>query len=413
MHTQEAVQNIDFWTLDCDAFYVEDSLGWTKPLDVSGNHFDYFSEFPKIYRVAHSLFEEDNFLTNGWTKNKQHVLEIYNNLLIADLIWVSPVLVEILRRTMPQVLSKQQIQRIEKKFVVLPPPDYYKLDTISSTVVQPSRSFKKGLVFLWNHRLISLKNPKMFFEAIETFHKQHSKVPIEIRICASGTEKEARAFVPESLQKTVVYSPFISDPKEYSKFIETANITIGTSRIESFGISVFDCIRQGMTYINTTPNEAFSTIAGSLTTVNPKDVPDIIWKLYSDPKKRADWDKKNIQALNSLPNFDKAKTIFSNRVDEIVHGKIQSAKGDRSEKLKTALKVLSKKALSKQDLYRTFGWEPMTTCRNAFWGGYYFSLRKNGIDTKLISNKLYFYSDKAHLKSINETKIQAPKGLFK
>ena len=418
MHTQEALKTLDFWTLDSDAFYVEDSIGWTKPMDISGNHFDYFSEFPKVYRVAHSLFEEDNFFNNEWTKNKQHILEIYNNLLVSDLIWVSPVLVEILRKTLPQVLSSKQIKRIEQKFVVLPPPDYYKLDTINSDVIQPQRSFKKGLTFLWNHRLIALKNPKIFFAAIESFHKLHPQVPVEIRVCATGTEKEARAFVPEALQKNVVWSPFLSDPKEYLKFIEPANITIGTSRIESFGIAVFDAIRQGLTYINATPNQAFSTIAGLDTTVTPKAMPETIWKLYSDPKFRKKWDEKNIQGLKSLPDFDKAKSTFSNRIDDIVTGKIKNAKGDRSEKVKTALKVLEKKALSKQDLYRTLGWEPMNTCRNAYWGSYYWPLRKAGINTQLVGSKLMFYSDKAHLKDLKDkdqpklVKSTNPKGLF-
>mgnify|MGYP002783705642 CR=1 FL=1 len=389
MHTAEALKGLDFWNLDADVFLVEDSIGYTGLMNCGGNHFDYFADSIKMYRIAHGLFEKDDFGAK-WTKNLGHIAEIYMNMVASDIVWVSPVLKRILGRTLPQLLSTERIKDIRNKLMVLPPPDYYKLG--DAETVKP-KSLAKGLCFLWNHRFTATKRPKAFFGAVSEFHKLRPKVPIEIRICALGTEQEAMAHIPENVRKFVTFRSFIYDKKEYEEFIAPANITLGTSEIESFGVSVFDAIKKGMHYLNLDCNEAFSVIAGDHCTFKEKELPALIARLVDAPDWARKQHQKTLEGLSNLPDLREARLKFKDTLVQAVNYKIETAKGDRSNKVQVALKAMSKKALTKEQVYTAMGWPTPKTCRNAFWQEYYWAMRKRGMVTRVINGMVYYTTE--------------------
>jgi len=403
MYVRDALGALDFWNLDSDLFFTEDMIGFQNLLNYGGNHFAYFNGFLKVYRIAHGLFENDSFLKNDWNKNKAHNLDIYSNFLTSDIILISPVLADIFSRTLPDFFSKAMLKQLKPKFLILPPPDLYKLK------VEPQKKDFSKLVFLWNHRFTEGKNYKAFFNIIKQLKDEHPKVPIELLILSLNTEDEVKKFVPEGLHKYINYHPFIYDKKEYQKVVNRANITIGTSKIESFGISVFDAVSQGLALINLECNEAFTLLVGPETTFKEKEAAEAIYKIYSDKAYRKKVLDYNLKGLQKLPNKPKFIKTFSDRVNTVYENMIDRTAG-KSPKIQAVLKKLDKKALTKREVYEVMGWKSTGSCMNAFWSEYYYGLRKHGVQTTFQDGILYYHlGDELKIKPKKESKT---KGLF-
>lgn len=403
MYTRSGLENMDFWNMDADFMYSEDMLSFNDMLTYSGNYFDYFSEFMRVYRVAHSLFEREDMLKNDWNKNKSHIMDIYMNMVSSDLVWVSPVLKEIFDRILKNVFSRKMLAEFERKFIVLPPPDLYKVEK-----TEEKKSFKQ-LVFLWNHRFNEVKNPKLFFSIIERFCNEYPDVPVKILVFSLENEKTAFSKIPASLHGKVHYSPFIYDADEYAKAISEANITLGTSKVESFGISVFDSIKQGLVLLNLPCNVALSNVIGKETTFTEKEIVGVLYKVFKDRKYRQSILDYNMTKFEeSLPSTQRFIETFGGRLNELMHNKLTATAG-KSPKISTVMDLLDKgQVLTKKQVYASMGWGTGTNPLNSFWGTYYYGLRKHGAKTKKYKGTLYFYQGKFDRSNIVEDESEAP-----
>jgi len=404
MFTKEALAGLDFWSLDSDFMFAEDMLSFTDMLNYSGNYFDYFSEFMKVYRVAHSLFETESMLSEVWTKNKSHVLDIYLNMMASEVVMISPVLEDIFRRVLPEFFSKKALGVLRKKFLVLPPPDLYKL-----TRVREPKSFKK-LVFLWNHRFNEVKNYKLFFKIIEDFWIEHPEVPLEIMILSLNNETEVMRLVPRSLHPFIRYYPFIYDKEEYNKVVSKANITIGTSKVESFGISVFDAVKRGLVVLNMDCNWAFKFIVGEGSTFTTRTITEAIYKVWKSQAFRDKINRVNLEGLSRLPNKAQYKRMLTERLNEELQARLDKCAG-RSEKVAMVMKKLERGALTKQQVYEAMGWKSTGSILNRFWGNYYYTLRKLGVRATYKDGKVWFHVGDLNVKE-EQPRTTPPKGLF-
>lgn len=404
MYVQESLRSLDYWNLDSDFFYTEDSIGHQNLLQCSGNSFAYFSGFLKVYRIAHGLFEQDSMLKFDWSKNKAHVIDIYNNLLVSDVILISPVLREIFDRILPEFFSKKLLKQISSRYLVLPPPDLYKLE------IKNKKKDWSSLNFLWNHRFIESKNYKAFFSIIEKLVEQHPEIPIQIKVLSANTEQEVMKLVPKALQKTIDYHPFTSDKQKYEKLVDETNITIGTSKIESFGISVFDSVARGLALINLDCNKAFTQIVGPSTTFSQADAVKALYKTWKSKDFRTKVLNYNMRGLKTLPGRDEFTRQFSDRLQSIFDAKLE-ARATKSEKLKTMVGAIEKKPMTKRDLYAAIGWQVSKTCVNTFWSDYYYGLRKLGVHTSFIDGTVWYHMKGAKPKSVNKGH-SSRKGLF-
>jgi glycosyltransferase involved in cell wall biosynthesis len=385
MFLHQAVRELDFWNLDSDVFYTEDGIGYDTLMS-GGNNFAYFSKFLRVYRIAHGLFEQDSFLDNSeWNPNKNHIVDIYKNLLISDMVLVSPVLADMLSKTLPRYFCKAIIRKIEDKYFVAPPPDLYKLDIPEEF---PTKKFHK-LRFLWNHRFVASKNYKDFFSAIEKALELEPSLDIEILVLSPNNEAEIKKCVPTVLHNKLDIKGFISDPEEYRKLVGTCNITLATSKIESFGISVFDAISQGVLLLNAECNKALTFLSSDMTFTN-KDMPKAIVKVAKSKAFRQQIFQANQDALTNLMPIDTYRKRFKDRVKNLVNNRLDRVSGN-SKLVPMALKALAKKPLTKKEVYSSINWMVSNTCTNMFWGDTYYALRANGVNTAIVKGIQYYY----------------------
>jgi hypothetical protein len=401
MFTRSSFGDLDFWNSDSDFTYAEDALSFNEFLNFSSNHAAYFQSFMKVMRIAHGHYGED-LTDTRWTKNKAHMLDIFSSMLVSEVIMVSPILRDILiDKELPQVFSKKVLKVIESKMLVLPPPDLYKFEPPEDT----TKSFKT-LKFLWNHRFTASKNPKAFFGIIDEFHKQFPKVPLSIIVLSSLTTKEVMGHVPPSLQKFVDLRPYAYDDKAYEKSLMDANVTLGTSMAESYGIAILEAARYGSAVFNLPCNQAFTNIIGPSTTLKPKEIIPRLNRLALDKEYAAQVIGYTNKGLAKITTTTQYKKALSKRLAEVLEARFDRT-STKSPKLATVLKALDKKALTKREVYEAMGWNSRSSQPvNTFWGDYYYGLRKLGVKTTLVNNKLYFYTQA-------EPKLEVKKsGLF-
>jgi len=408
MTANEALKAIDYWNSDSDVFYAEDSIGFTSLMNSGGNALAYFGPFLKMYRIAHG-FDDRTDVFKPIDANLNFILSIYQNLMVSDINWVSPVMEKVLATLLPKYFSKESVKRIRDKLLVLPPPGFYKINER-----QKLKDLSKGLVFLWNHRMVGSKNPKVFFNLIADIHKASPKLPLKIKVCTTASEKEVKAACPEILHPFLVYREFISDPIQYRKFIEDANITLGTSDRESFGISVFDAIKEGQLYVNLSVNKSFEVATnGHAQSFKAKEVPSIVAAAVADRKYALSLHKGNVEGLNTLPDLATAQHDFTRALVRAVKTK----KAVNSPNIDKMLKACRNGA-TKRQLYQSIGWSTPKTCMNAHWAGYYYTLRMEGVKTKVVGGQLFYYTDTLDRADEKEPKVDKPevtrktKGLF-
>lgn len=411
MFTREAFSQLDFWNLDSDFFYMEDGLSFTDLINYNGSYFTYFSEFMKVLRVAHSLFETEDMFSRKWTKNKSHLVDIYMSMLACEVIWISPVLEDIFSRVLPDLFSAKMYSELKTKFLVLPPPDTYKFHTQEDL----SKDFST-LTFLWNHRFNAVKNPKSFFSIIEKFHAAHPKVPIRIIILSSLTEAEVLRQVPESLQNKCDLRPFSHEISEYEETLLDANITIGTSKVESFGISILESVKYGLAVLNLPCNQAFAKIVGPKSTFKEREMVDAIYRVYSEKKYREGLIGYNLRGLNkTIPDHKSYKKILRDRLSQVFEERLDKT-STKSPKLPPILKKLEKGPLTKPQVYELMGWKSTGSIVNNFWSDYYYALRKLGVSCTVKNGVLYYHLGSASsLVLPNHTKADkssTSKGLF-
>lgn len=386
MFTGQAFNDVDFWNLDNDFFFMEDMLSWQQVMNNGGPHFDYFSGFLRAIRIAHSLFEDVDQFSSEWTKNRAHVMDVYTSMMACDIIMVSPVLKEIFDRSLKAVFSKKLHNSLNERMLILPPPDMYKFDPWEG-----KKSFKK-LSFLWNHRITVNKNPKAFFGIISEFHKRYPKIPIEVVVLSSLTESEVLGHVPENIHKYIVQKPFAQNEDEYKEALLGSNITLGVSKLESYGISIFDSVKHGLVVLNLPCNEAFSRIVGTETTFSEKEMPEIIHKVYDDPKVRKKILTYNMDGFNTITSKEEYKKSIRKHFNKVLQERLDKTVVSKG-KIFDALKVVEKRVCRKQDLYEAMGWKLGNKPLNAFWGDYYYKLRKLGVNTVNHEGVVYYYID--------------------
>jgi glycosyltransferase involved in cell wall biosynthesis len=408
MFTRNAWQEVDFWNSDADIMYAEDSLSFNDALNTSGNHFAYFEPFLKLYRVAHS---DVTLKGLGHDKNDNHVLDIFHNFIRSDLIWISPILKDRMRPFLKRYYSEKIVKHIENKSIVLPYPSYYK--AIADVDFDDSRLRIKGRspVFLWNHRLVANKNFKDFCWILEDFKKRFC-TDFKILFVCGELEKTIMAALPKSLHENAVYKGFISDRQEYLKTIRKANFTIATSKLEGFGSAVFDCIANGILLINQDCNDALVSLIGGEYTYPKEKIADRIHKAMVDKGFRQKLHRYNIEKTKAIPSARLARKTLRDRISELVQKKMDTAPTlERSEIVKTALKAIGKRPLTKRELYKAVGWTVSTTPLNSHWARYYYALRREGVETTVNGHVTYYHIgslDTSELKKLNKPS----KGLF-
>ena len=386
MFTREAFKDFDFWNLDSDFFFAEDALSFNDMLNYGSNHFAYFSLFMKVLRMAHSHYDED-FLAQEWTKNKAHVLDMYSNMMIADVVMVSPVLKGMLEKRLAPIFSDHMIRNLESKYLVLPPPDFYKFHP---TGLKP-KSFKT-LTFLWNHRFVACKNAKLFFGTIAKLVEDHPRIPVKVMVLSSLQEREVLANIPEVLHPLLEIRPYAYDDEAYAKALEDSNITLGSSLVESYGIAILEVAKYGGAVLNFKCNEAYSVIIGDKTTFAPKEMVDKIVRFYDDPVYRKKLLAYTAQGLSKITSAKDYRAALKSRLRGILEQRLDRTSA-KSPKLAAVVKALSKKAMTKNEVYEVMGWKSTGAPINTFWGDYYYGLRKLGVQTIKIKGRLYFYTD--------------------
>jgi len=401
MFTRNAWDTVDFWNSDADVLYAEDSLSFVEALNTSGNHYAYFEPFLKLYRVAHG-----NVLmkTLGKDRNDHHVLDILSNFLRSDVIWVSDILNERLQPVLKDHFSLKVRKQVQEKIITLPYPAFYKAGSSVADVtnVDLRISSKKPLVFLWNHRLVESKNFKDFCWILTQVHERYSEIDFKILFVCAEPESSCLNALPEVLRPKMDYRGFIADPVEYGKAIREANITIATSKLESFGNAVFDSIANGILLINQDCNSALTTLlGGTTTTFAKKDIPDIICTAYQVGKVRRIFHEFNVTGMDSHPNRAKHYSLLSARLqDELGKKMAKAPKLAKSRVVADALKALDEGSLTKRELYKAIGWSTGKNPLNAHWSGYYYALRREGVRTSLVDGQLYFHKTvKANVKT--------------
>jgi glycosyltransferase involved in cell wall biosynthesis len=388
MYTKDAWGNVDFWNSDADVLYAEDSLSFVEALNYSGNHYGYFDPFLKLYRVAHSNTTLNSL---GKDKNDHHVLDILANFLRADCIWVSPILADRLKPVLKGFYSRALVHTILDKTIILPYPGFYKSSQVTS--VQPlTISSKKPLVFLWNHRLVENKNFKDFVWILTALKKEHPDIPFKILFVCAESEESIRKALPVALHPNMKYVGYVSDKAEYTKAIKKANITIATSKLESFGNAVFDSIANGILLINQDCNDAFVSLVGPDYTYSKKEIPDAIAKAYKSKSFREKIHEYNTKGMQAIPSAKKHYTVLSQKLSQLVQVKQEQAPTlAKSRVLQQALSSLEKQTLTKQELFKAIGWSTGKNPVNAHWAGYYYALRREGVQITVKNGTTYYH----------------------
>lgn len=406
MFTRESFSTFDFWNLDSDFFFAEDALSFNEMMNYGGNHFAYFSLFLKVLRIAHGYYDDD-FLASDWTKNKAHLLDIFSNLIISDVVMVSPVLKGILEHKLPTVFGDAMTKKIQDKFLVLPPPDLYKFEPKD---LKP-KSFKT-LTFLWNHRFMASKNPKLFFGTIEALIKKYPRIPVKVLVLSSLTEKEVLGNIPESLHPLVEIRPYAYDDQAYAQALMDSNITLGSSMAESYGIAILEAAKHGSAVLNFECNSAYSQIIGNRTTFKPKEMVEKIAKFHGDPVYRRKLLAYTQAGLGKITPGREYRSSLRSRLTSVLEERLDRTSA-KSPKLAAVMKALEKKVLTKPQVYEIMGWKSTGTPINTFWGDYYYGLRKLGALATKVHGTLYFHLEGSQLPTTGaKPKAQARGKLF-
>lgn len=421
MQTTSALQDIDYWTLDNDFFYFEDSVSLTGLLNSNASAFTYFSDFLKVYRVAHSLFDEP-MLTQAWTKNKAHIIDIYTSMMAANILLISPTLNKRFDLLLPDLFSDKMIDSLRSKFLVLPQPDSYKFESIDKKELV-KKDWSK-LRFIWNHRLNAIKDPKTYFTIILEFHTVYPEVPLELIVMSSVKEQEVLSYIPEELRQFVKIEPFHYNHDDYKKVLDRANITIATAIQENYSNSLLDCVKRGICVIAlSNKNKTFSQqIGGSKTTFKRELIVEVIYKIWSSETYRAKFIQYELNGIaKTAPSSAEYTEILRARLKQEFDLRLNKTPAT-SKKLVAVMASLERKPLTKREVYGLMGWKNTGAIVNNFWPTYYYGLRKLGAKTKLIDNELYYYSDESTLSKIKRSSSEVTptkskkikeRGLFK
>lgn len=411
----ESIKTLDFWTIDSDFIFCEDVIPVNHLLGSSGNSYDYFGPILKVFRVMHSLFEKDSVITNSWTRNSIHNMDVYHSLLMAEVVLISPVLKEIFDRKLKELFSKNVREKIEQKYLILPPPDLYKLDQVKTDRVF---SNKGGLRFLWNHRFVEVKNHKLFFALVAEFKAKY-KVPVTVVVLSSESESWIKAKFPKELQKDIEIHAFTDDHKAYAAILDSCNITLGTSLVESYGIAILEAVMRNIPVLNFKCNEAFTEIVGPETTFETKEeIVDSIHKVWTKQSYRTsviEYNKKGLQKSRGT-RAEYTDEIVA-RLSEVLRQRLKKVTG-KSPKIATVLKAIDKKPRTKKQVYELMGWQAKDVCQNKFWPDYYYGLRKHGIEAEFKDGQVWFHWQGQKIPEIgNQTapgkeKIASTRGLF-
>lgn len=397
----QALGTIDFWKFDTDIVLTEDIVGFTKLMQANAANYEYFQDILKVFQVHHGHFERANFHKHKWDNNKNFVLEIYSNLLLADIVLISPVVEKWFEDLLPRFFSEDLVNILKAKFLVLPPPGLYKLD------VKPKRKKFDELVFLWNHRMVGVKNAKEFFAILVDLQKEYPNIPFRVKVMAPHSENVILSNIPKELHDKVSLEPFQHDKTKYLKQIKECNITLNVSKVESFGLSVFDSISQGLVVLNLQANKSFPYLVGDKTTFSREDIVEAISRVYSDEKFRKSILKYNItQWKKRLPSKEQYMETFSDAMCKLF--KERTSRSTSSKLVQSAVKELKKKALTKRELYQLFRWPTARTCTTRYWAEYYYLLRGQGVNAKYcdLNRQVIFYTKEEHL--INAKPKQRP-----
>lgn len=389
--TAPAFDQIDFWSLDSDFIFAEDMLSIHQMMTRSDSHMQYFKEFLKVFRIAHGYLTED-FSISEWTKNKDHVLDIYSSMLASDVVLVSPVVEELYKTELYKVFSKKVADSLRNKFVVLPPPDYYKFEQQSGT-----KSFKK-LSFLWHHRMVASKQFDVFLDVISKFHTRYPEVPIELRLISHDPAERVLAKVPDNVKKYTIVDPFQYVDAEYEKLLKATNITLATSKIESFGIGVLDSIKYKQAVIPLKCNSAYLQIVGDQYAVNEKDMVDAIHKVWASEKYRKTMLAYNEEGIAQLPSRAEYSDTLKAKLSQVFEDRLAVA-STKSPKLTAVMKAIEKYgAINKHQAYEAMGWKSTGAISNQFWGEYYYALRKLGVKIRHEPGQVFYYLNSSDAK---------------
>jgi hypothetical protein len=392
MQTTSALQDIDYWTLDNDFFYFEDSVSLTGLLNSNASAFTYFSDFLKVYRIAHGLFDEP-MLSSNWTKNKAHIIDIYTSMMVSDVLLISPTLEHKLDTLLPELFSDKLIANLKHKMLILPQPDSYKFEPLTKKELK-TKDWSK-LKFVWNHRLNANKDPKTFFTLILEFHTQYPKVPLEIIVMSDLKNQAVLEYVPEQLRHYVKIEPFHYDSTKYRKVLDRANITIACSIQENYSNSVLDSVKRGVCVIAVNnKNKTFAQqIGGTKTTFNKDTVGSVIHKLWTSESYRSKFIQYQLNGLSdTAPSSSEYTKLLTSRLKQVLDIRLDKTPAT-SKKLAEVMKTLRKKPLSKREVYAIMGWKSTGAIINNFWPTYYYGLRKLGANTVQHNGELYYYSD--------------------
>ena len=364
MFPNQALSTLDFWNTDADFMLTCDQLSYNHMMNYGRNHFTYISDFLKIYQIDYSLFGDISDLSKVVGKSEFHIQDIFKNCILADIILISPALVDFFNELISNYYSKKIVEQIKSKYAVVPPPGFYKIPLQDKPCLRPF----DNLNFLWNHRVAKVKRPELFFGIISKFHEKYPDIPIKITTLSHDSLESILEVVPENIKKFIDHHGFISDKEKYAKVLESCNITINTAEVESFGISPFDAIKSGILVLNVADSMAFQSLTGSDTTASATSMPDIISNCYKSETYRDSLHAINVIATANITSLDEYKNIIQDKMTPLYDAKIKADKESKSAKLKDVMIELDKTTLTKKEIYNIFGWGTGTECARTILG---------------------------------------------
>jgi glycosyltransferase involved in cell wall biosynthesis len=389
INIKPALAKIDYWTLDADFIYADDTLSFNELLGYDQDSFDYFSGFLKIQRIAFSTDDPNLGLDTRakWNSDEMHQFNIFGSMMQSDIIIVSPYAAEKMWKKPlihdPLVSPKVGYPLIEK-FLILPPPDMYKLSGY-----RMEKDYAT-LIFLWNHRLSPVKNFPVFCDIIREFRSSHPDVPVQILILDLGNSCEFMPHLNE-LQSITKFRAFVFNDRKYEDALFDANITINTSLYESFGISALECVKYNLVVINLHCSKTFSWLMGNGTTFHREDIVDKIYKVHKSAKYRRSLLSYNRKALQKAVITEKQWVRkFEVRMNAVLKKKLSSLVVSEvlQQRIDRTLRQLQMGSMTKRDIHKhAFKKEQP----HKDWGTFYYALRKAGVGTTLKKDVLWFH----------------------
>lgn len=198
------------------------------------------------------------------------------------------------------------------------PPDWV-IDAIrsKSAVLYPGCNFPEGApdqrafadrtppLIIWNHRWEFDKNPKAFFEALETLLKKG--LDFEIALLGQNSQFVPKPFLKarKRFGKRIIQYGYVASKTKYHEWLQRGSIVVSTANQENFGMAVVEAIRWGclpvlpnrLSYPEIIPEELYSDFLY-------RDKSELITKLAFILTNMGEFEAKRKQLSEAMARFE-------------------------------------------------------------------------------------------------------------